>query len=57
MKRFLFGMVAVALLTMMAGVMSSYKGCKGETTQKEAPQSYHNYDGGVRDWCPAFPCK
>lgn len=50
MKRFLFGMVAVVLLTMMAGAMSSCKGCKGETAQKETPQVYHDYDGVVQDF-------
>ena len=63
MKRFLFGMVAVVLLTMMAGAMSSCKGCKGKTAQKETAQVYHDYDdvvfvgavtGEVRDWAPAF---
>lgn len=63
MKRFLFDMVAVVLLTMMAGTMSSCMGCKGETAQKEAAQVYHDYDdvafvdavtGEVRDWDPAF---
>lgn len=50
MKRFLFGMVAVVLLTMMAGTMSSCKGCKGETAQKETAQVYHDYDGVVQDF-------
>lgn len=45
MKRFLFGMVAAVLLTMMAGAMSSCKGCKGETAQV-----YHDYDGVVQDF-------
>lgn len=51
MKRFLFGMVAVMLLTMMAGAMSSCKGKKqGEPAQNEAVQVYHDYDGVVQNF-------
>lgn len=51
MKRFLFGMVAVVLLTMMAGAMSSCKGKKqGEPAQNEAVQVYHDYDGVVQNF-------
>jgi len=56
MKRFLFGMVAVVLLTMMAGTMSSCKGCKKGGQVQTAPelpavtQLYHDYDGVVQDF-------
>lgn len=50
MKRFLFCALAAVLLGAMAGTMSSCKGCKGETAQKETPQVYHDYDGVVQDF-------
>lgn len=50
MKRFLFCALAAVLLSAMAGTMSSCKGCKGETAQKETPQVYHDYDGVVQDF-------
>lgn len=50
MNRFLFGALVAVLLSAMAGAMSSCKGCKGETVQKETPQVYHDYDGVVQDF-------
>lgn len=55
MKRFLFGMVAVVLLTMMAGAMSSCKGKKSGQAQTEpelpaVTHLYHDYDGVVQDF-------
>lgn len=57
MKRFIFGMVAAVLLTMMAGVMSACKGCHRQGGEVPVPseqptpeQEYHDYDGVVQDF-------
>ncbi len=55
MKRFLFGMVAAVLLTMMAGTMVSCAGCgkgapEAPAVEPEVAQVYHDYDGVVQDF-------
>lgn len=47
MKKFLFGMLAVVLLSMIAGVTTSCNGCKSEPA-KDAPE--YDYNGVTQDF-------
>lgn len=49
-KDYFFKFLGVVLITVLALMINSCKGCKSETSQNDAQEAYHDYDGVVQDF-------